>query len=188
MSCKFLFSSLHEFLCLKKYIWYENTNEKFQPDQKWHSPNMLWILTLMNPDNCGLLFWVTFVKKSSLWFQFMMLYMDCFIKTRKWIYFTIEINNSCYYTYYFHEAYVMLYSQFCLCKCWILHTSECRSVVSDSLWPMDCIVHGILQARILEWVAFPFSRGSSQPRNRTRVSCIGGGFFTRWVTRTATLM
>ena len=31
--------------------------------------------------------------------------------------------------------------------------------------PMDCIVHGILQARILEWVAFPFSRGSSQPRD-----------------------
>ena len=38
-------------------------------------------------------------------------------------------------------------------------------------------VHGILQARILEWVAFPFSRGSSQPRNRTQVSCIAGGFF-----------
>ena len=36
--------------------------------------------------------------------------------------------------------------------------------------PMDCIVHGILQARILEWVAFPFSRGSSQPRDRTQVS------------------
>ena len=36
--------------------------------------------------------------------------------------------------------------------------------------PMDCIVHGILQARILEWVAFPFSRGSSQPRNWTQVS------------------
>ena len=33
--------------------------------------------------------------------------------------------------------------------------------------PMDCIVHGILQARILEWVAFPFSRGSSQPRDQT---------------------
>ena len=44
--------------------------------------------------------------------------------------------------------------------------------------PMDYIVHGILQARILEWVAFPFSRGSSQPRNRTGVSCIAGGFFT----------
>ena len=41
-------------------------------------------------------------------------------------------------------------------------------------------VHGILQARILEWVAFPFSRGSSQPRDRTQVSCIAGRFFTNW--------
>ena len=44
--------------------------------------------------------------------------------------------------------------------------------------PMDCIVHGILQARILEWVAFSFSRGSPQPRDRTQVSRIEGGFFT----------
>ena len=43
--------------------------------------------------------------------------------------------------------------------------------------PMDCTVHGILQARILEWVAVPFSRGSSQPRDQTQVSQIGGGFF-----------
>ena len=43
---------------------------------------------------------------------------------------------------------------------------------------MDCRVHGILQTRILEWVAFPFSRGSSQPRDRTQVSRIAGGFFT----------
>ena len=42
---------------------------------------------------------------------------------------------------------------------------------------MDYTVHGILQARILEWVAFPFSRGSSQPRDRTQFSCIVGGFF-----------
>ena len=46
------------------------------------------------------------------------------------------------------------------------------------LHPMDCTVHGILQARILEWVAFPFSRGSSQPRAQTQVSHIAGGFFT----------
>ena len=39
--------------------------------------------------------------------------------------------------------------------------------------------------RILEWVAYPFSRGSSQPRNRTRVPCIAGGFFTNWVIRKA---
>ena len=39
-------------------------------------------------------------------------------------------------------------------------------------------VHGILQARILEWVAFPFPRGSSQPRDQTQVSRTAGGFFT----------
>ena len=53
--------------------------------------------------------------------------------------------------------------------------SESHSVVSDSF----------LQARILEWVAFPFSRGSSQPRDRTKVSCIAGWFFTSWATREA---
>ena len=45
------------------------------------------------------------------------------------------------------------------------------------------IVHGILQPRILEWVAFPFSRGSSQPRDWTRISCIAGRFFTNWAIR-----
>ena len=49
--------------------------------------------------------------------------------------------------------------------------------------PMDYTVHGILQARILEWVAFPFSRGSSQTRDQTQVSCIAGGFFTNSVMR-----
>ena len=45
---------------------------------------------------------------------------------------------------------------------------------------MDYTVRGILQASILEWVAFPFSRGSSQPRDRTQVSHIAGRFFTSW--------
>ena len=53
--------------------------------------------------------------------------------------------------------------------------------------PMDCnppgsSVHGILQARILEWVAMSSSRGSSQPRDWTWTSCIAGEFFTHWVT------
>ena len=51
--------------------------------------------------------------------------------------------------------------------------------------PMEYTVHGILQGRILEWVAFPFSRGSSQPRDRTQVSGIAGGFFAGWATRKA---
>ena len=54
--------------------------------------------------------------------------------------------------------------------------------------PMDCSlpgssVHGILQARIMEWVAIPFSRRSSQPRDRTQASHIAGRFFTVWATR-----
>ena len=44
--------------------------------------------------------------------------------------------------------------------------------------PMEYAVHGILQSRILEWVVFPFSRRSSQPRDQTQVSPIAGSFFT----------
>ena len=55
-----------------------------------------------------------------------------------------------------------------------------------TLWdPIDYTVYGILLARILEWVAFPFSRGSSQPRDQTQVSRIAGGFFTNWAIREA---
>ena len=48
---------------------------------------------------------------------------------------------------------------------------------------MDYTVYGILQAGILEWVAVPFSRESSQPRDQTQVSCIAGRFFTVQATR-----
>ena len=61
--------------------------------------------------------------------------------------------------------------------------------VAQSCWtlcnPMDYTVQGILQARTLEWVAFPFSRRSSQPRDRTQVSRTAGGFFTSLATREA---
>ena len=58
--------------------------------------------------------------------------------------------------------------------------------------PMNCSppgssVHWVFQARILEWVAIPFSRGSSQPRGQTQVSCPMGEFFTIWATREARL-
>ena len=67
----------------------------------------------------------------------------------------------------------------CVCVCVCIYVCESCSVVSHSLQP-----HG-LQARILEWVAFPFSRGSFHPRNRTQVSLIAGRFFTSWATREA---
>ena len=52
------------------------------------------------------------------------------------------------------------------------------------LWPHgpDSSVHGISQARILEWVAISFPRGSSWSRDWTLISCIAGGFLTHWVT------
>ena len=63
--------------------------------------------------------------------------------------------------------------------------SESCSVMSDSLWP-----HGLYSpwnslGQKLEWVVFLFSRGSSQPKDRTQVSCIAGGSFTSWATREA---
>ena len=73
-----------------------------------------------------------------------------------------------------------------LCAVLCLITQSCLALCD----PMDCspVAHlsmGILQARILEWVAMPSSRGSPQPRDRTQVSCIAGGFFTIWATREA---
>ena len=58
-----------------------------------------------------------------------------------------------------------------------------HSVISDSLQPMDCNPLGSSVYGILEWVAIPFSRASSWPRNWTQVSCIAGRFFTIWATR-----
>ena len=72
-----------------------------------------------------------------------------------------------------------------------IHVHVCVSQSCPALCdPMDCSppgssVHGILQARILQWVTIPFSRGSSWPRNWTQVSCIAGGFFAIWATTEA---
>ena len=68
----------------------------------------------------------------------------------------------------------------------VLPTQSC-----PTLWdPMNCSppgssVHGVLQARILEWVAIFYFRGSSRPRDWTWVSCIAGKFFNVWATREA---
>ena len=66
--------------------------------------------------------------------------------------------------------------------------SEVAQLCPNLCDPMDCSppgssVHGIFQARVLEWVAISFSRGSSWPRDRTQVSCIVGRCFTIWATR-----
>ena len=73
------------------------------------------------------------------------------------------------------------YTPFKVITKWSESPQLCRTLCK----PMDYTVRGILQARILEWVTFPFSKGSSQPRHRAQVSCIAGGFFTSWATRKA---
>ena len=79
----------------------------------------------------------------------------------------IVVTMSTYYTMFMSE--------------WLKVDWSCLT-----LWdPMDYTVHGILQARILEWVTIPFSRGYSQPRDWTLVSCIAGGFSTSQATREA---
>ena len=70
----------------------------------------------------------------------------------------------------------------CRMKVEVLVAQSCLTFCN----PMDCSlpdssVHGILQARILNWVTIPFSRGSSRPRDQTQVSCVAGRFFTIWV-------
>ena len=67
--------------------------------------------------------------------------------------------------------------------CWSDITQSCPTLCN----PVDCSLpgssdHGIFQARVLEWVAISFSRGSSQPRDRTQVFCIASRLFTVWAT------
>ena len=95
-------------------------------------------------------------------------------------------NLWCFGNNYLHGIYVALGILSALAfSRWVCVWLSCE--------PMDCSlpdssVHGILQARILEWVAMPSSRGYSPPRNRTRISfifCIACGFFIHWITQKA---
>ena len=75
---------------------------------------------------------------------------------------------------------VFIVNSYSLEPYWIMHWGLCSKWKSLShVWLF--VAHGILQgSRILEWVAFPFSKGSSQPRGQTRVSHTAGGFCTSW--------
>ena len=68
---------------------------------------------------------------------------------------------------------------------WSELTQSCPTLWDPRTVAHQALPYGILQARILEWVAISFSRGTSQPRDRTQVSCIVGRRFTLWATREA---
>ena len=75
------------------------------------------------------------------------------------------------------------HSQVCVC---VLAAQTCPTVRDPKYSRLRVsTVQGILQVQILEWVAISFSRGSSLPRDWTRVSCIAGRFLTIWATREA---
>ena len=84
-------------------------------------------------------------------------------------------------------TFVLLTVCYVACLCFLIH-SVCLLVTQLCLTlchPTDCSppgfsVHGILQARLLEWIAIPFFRGSFWPRDQILVSCIAGRFFTIW--------
>ena len=85
--------------------------------------------------------------------------------------------------------FILCYLKFTLLKVKSEVAQSCLTLCD----PMDgslpgSMVHGIFQARILEWAAISFSRGSPQPRDQSRVSCIADGRFTIWATREAHLV
>ena len=88
------------------------------------------------------------------------------------------------FIFYFHKH--KYYSWYILYKIYYigggsLVAKSCLSLCDPMNYsPPGSSIHGILQARILEWVAIPFSWVSSQPRDRTQVSSIAGRFFTSW--------
>ena len=100
---------------------------------------------------------------------------------------TSKASNMLFLVHSRHSLkwWLFLLSQFLLfLLVMVLVTQSCPTLCNPmDCSPPGCSVHGILQARKLQWVAISFPRGSSQPRDQTWVSCIAGRFFTIWATR-----
>ena len=100
----------------------------------------------------------------------------------------VLIYNKC--ENYPSRPHIYIQKESCGFECFsVLLTQPCLTLYD----PMGCsppgsCTLGILQASVLDWVAIPFCRGPSQPRDRTWVSCIAGRFFTIWATREAQVL
>ena len=124
--------------------------------------------------------WLSFISCFVLLLSIIMWSLSIFWKLH------IFIGSTAFYLWFYHNLTIAS-------SCVLLKfVCVSHSVVSNSLWPHGLSlpgssVHGILQARILEWVAMPFSWGSSRSRDWTWVSCIAFGFFTHQSHREALL-
>ena len=128
--------------------------------------------------------------KSSWGFKCQSVQMPCFPKSAvAWV---LTVNQTHTVDFILILHFFFNFTKRWREECWV--HSESDSEVTQSCPtlcdPVDCnlpgsSVHGILQARILEWVAISFSRGSSWPRDWTRVSHLAGKRFNLWATREA---
>ena len=111
----------------------------------------------------------------TLWETTEATYHMCLLNIYIFIYIYLLI-----YIYIFIFIYIFIY----IYICWFtnLHPTFCYPIVCS---PSSSSVHGISQARILEWVAIIFSRGSSQSRDQTHISCIGRWVLYHWATMKA---
>ena len=100
----------------------------------------------------------------------------------------LQMYTSCWFCFSGELSLIHLYNNWlviCMSASLPSHVQLCDSM---DYRPSSSSLHAILQARILEWVAIPFFRGSSQPRNWTQVSYFAGRFFMVWATREAQLV
>ena len=84
-----------------------------------------------------------------------------------------------------HNTHTHTQISLCVCVCVCVLAAQSGLTVRDPMdrSPPGSSVHGVPQPRIVEWVAMPFSRRSSQLRDRTPITCSTGRFFTIWATR-----
>ena len=115
------------------------------------------------------------LRRSTDWNEIKMIYNWAeFLSSKPYHLLFLTISSALWHPWLFFSHTFISLSYSCELEC------ESHSVVSNSLRPNGYTVHGILQARILQWVAFPFSRRSSQFRDQTQVSHIADGFFPSW--------
>ena len=123
---------------------------------------------------CSEMFLIIHILKFFYWSR---VYLQCFTSSEyiaKWFSYT-------YIHFFFQDSLPI-----CVCVCVYQSLSHVQFFVTHGLYSLPGFsVHGVLQARTLLWVAIALSRGSSQPRDRTQVSCIAGRFFIIWATREA---
>ena len=105
---------------------------------------------------------------------------------------TAITRRELWFQYLIQYSYNFLYYLYKIITRWKVKVVVAQSCLTPfnpmNYSPSGSSVHGILQARILEWVAIHVSRGSSWPRHQTLSSCIAGGFFSIWATREAPII